>query len=75
MLSFTTKESQVFNMYGGVKFSIRIEMYIQSCTDTRFFSQPNFILVGNSSLKKRMSAPWWLLQCVFSWKRLMLGWQ
>lgn len=49
-------------------------MYIQSCTDTHLFSLHNFILEGNSSLKW-MTAPWWLLQCVFSWKRLMLGWQ
>lgn len=50
-------------------FQIRIEMYIQACTDIH-----NFISVGNSSLKG-ITSPWWLLQCVFSWKRLMLGWQ
>lgn len=55
-------------------FQIRIEMYIQSCTDARFFSVHDFISVCNSSLNG-ITAPWWLLQCVFSWKRLMLGWQ
>lgn len=42
-------------------------MYIQSCTDTHVFNVENFILVGNSSLKW-MTAPWWLLPCVFSWR-------
>lgn len=49
-------------------------MHVQSSSDTPFFRVHNFISVGNSSLKG-ITVPWWFLQCVFSWKRLMLGWQ
>lgn len=51
-------------IYAEANFSIRIETYAQSCTDTRFFRLHHFISAGNSSLKG-MTAPWWLFtMCV-----------